>query len=114
MSHNQDTTMSRGQSIAANMACLLIACVFMGGLFMVVSAGYHMYRDFSQAQEEKFTKPFRTECEAVGGKLEPKRHLRRNDYPCILDDGTVVDPQKRQKAIDSGQIEAPDQTKGNR
>lgn len=92
-----DMKLSRWEKVLAAVIVALVLCASVIVIGWVIKASAD---NFKKVEELPGPHALQGEaCKSVGGTLI--------GYECVLDDGTVVNIEQRQRAIDSGEVEPP-------
>lgn len=92
-----DMKLSRWEKVLAAVIVALVLCASVIVIGWVIKASAD---NFKKVEELPGPHALQSEaCKSVGGTLI--------GYECVLDDGTVVNIEQRQRAIDSGEVEPP-------
>lgn len=92
-----DMKLSRWEKVLAAVIVALVLCASVIVIGWAIKASAD---NFKKVEELPGPHALQSEaCKSVGGTLI--------GYECVLDDGTVVNIEQRQRAIDSGEVEPP-------
>lgn len=96
-----DMKLCRWEKVMAAVIVALVLCASVCASVIVIGWATKANADnFKKVEELPGPHALQGEaCKSVGGTLI--------GYECVLDDGTVVNIEQRQRAIDSGEVEPP-------